>query len=239
MGVVRRRLREKGRRRWVQMELRPRCGGKRKGAGRKRRGRRVVAHLRRRVIRRRTVVHVTVRVVREVGRLRRRRLAPVLRAALVAGAVKEGFRICQFSIQGNHIHVVTEATSNAALSRGMQGFQISAARRINRALGRSGRVFDDRFHEVHLSSPRQVRAALCHVLNNARRHRERLEARWGGIDPFSSAWWFDGWTDDGWRRGLSPPAGAPPVAPATHWLLTTGWRQHGAVGVEEVPAGRS
>ena len=199
----------------------------------------MVAHRRRRAIRRRTVVHVTVRVVREVGRLRRRRLAPVLRAALVAGAVKEGFRICHFSIQGNHIHLVTEASSNAALSRGMQGFQISAARRINRALGRAGRVFDDRYHDVHLSSPRQVRAALCYVLNNARRHGERLDGRYGGIDPFSSAWYFDGWSDEGWRRGLSPPVGPPPVAPAQSWLLATGWRQRGLIGVEEVPAGRA
>ena len=163
----------------------------------------------------------------------------MLRAALVAGSVKEGFRICQFSIQGTHIHLVTEARSNGALSRGMQGFQISAARRINRALGRSGKVFADRFHDVHLTSPRQVRAALCYVLNNARRHGERLEARWGGIDPFSSAWHFDGWADDGWRRGLSPPDGAPPVAPAESWLLATGWRRRGLIGVEEVPAGRA
>ena len=195
----------------------------------------MVAHRRRRVIRRRTVLHVTVRVVKEVGRLRRRRLAPVLRAALVAGAVREGFRICQFSIQQSHIHLVTEALSNAALSRGMQGFQISAARRINRALGRSGKVFADRFHDVHLSSPRQVRAALCYVLNNARRHGERLEARFGGIDPFSSAWYFDGWASDAWRSAVGPPEGPPPVAPATHWLLTTGWQKCGLIGVEEVP----
>ena len=200
----------------------------------------MVAHRRRRVIRRRTVLHVTVRVVRAVGRLRRRRLAPVLRAALVAGAVKEGFRICQFSIQGNHIHLVVEASSNAALSRGMQGFQISAARRINRALGRTGKVLADRFHEVHLTSPRQVRAALCYVLNNARRHGEQVPEQFGGIDPFSSAWYFDGWSNDEWRRAVGPPPPGPaPVAPATHWLLTTGWRQRGLIEVEEVPAGRA
>ena len=195
----------------------------------------MVAHRRRRPIRRRTVVHVTVSVVREVGRLRRRRMAPLLRAALVRGAVKEEFRICQFSIQGTHIHLVTEAHTNEALARGMQGFQTSAARRINRALGRSGRVFEDRFHDVQLTSPRQVRAALCYVLNNARRHGEQLDARWSGIDPFSSAWYFDGWASDSWRGAVRPPDGEPPVAPATSWLLTTGWRRWGPIGVEEVP----
>ena len=168
------------------------------------------------------------------------RLARVLRAALVAGSVKDGFRICQFSIQGNHIHLVSEAVSNAALARGMQGFQISAARRINRALGRSGGVFDDRYHDVHLTSPRQVRAALCYVLNNARRHGERLDARFGGIDLFSSAWYFDGWSYDGWRLSVGPPAGEPPVAPAESWLLTAGWRRWGRIGVMEVtPAARA
>ena len=195
----------------------------------------MVAHRRRRVIRRRTVVHVTVRVVRVVGRLRRRRMAPLLRAALVRGAVMEGFRICHFSIQGNHIHLVAEAHTNEALARGMQGFQISAARRINRALGRTGRVFEDRYHDVHLTSPRQVRAALCYVLNNARRHGERLEARFGGIDPFSSAWYFDGWSSDAWRSAVGPPEGPPPVAPAESWRLTAGWRRWGAIGVMEVP----
>ena len=125
------------------------------------------------------------------------------------------------------------AAARAATSPGRE-----ACRRGSEAAGRTGKVFADRFHDVHLSSPRQVRAALCYVLHNARRHGERLEARFGGIDPFSSAWYFDGWADDGWRRGLSPPAGPPPVAPAAHWLLTTGWRQRGLIGVEEVPAAR-
>src|SRR5262249_17412740 len=37
------------------------------------------------------------------------------------------------------------------------------------------------------------------------RHGEQLGAKYGGIDPFSSAWWFDGWADDGWRHGVPPP----------------------------------
>jgi putative transposase len=229
----------RGRKRWRQLELRARTwGGKRPGAGRKRRGRRMVSHRPRKVIRRRTVLHVTVRVVEAVGRLRRVKLVPVLRAALVAGSVREGFRVCQFSIQGNHIHLICEAVSNLALSRGMQGFKIRAARRLNRALERSGQVFSDRFHDVHLTTPRQVRAALCYVMNNGRRHGERLDARWGGVDAFSSAWYFDGWSSDGWRGRVVPPRGEPPVAPAESWLLQTGWRRWGLIGVTEVPAAR-
>ncbi|HWM84433.1 MAG TPA: hypothetical protein VNO33_01320, partial [Kofleriaceae bacterium] len=79
-------------------------------------------------------MHVTVRVVREVGRLRRMTMAGLLRQAFVGGAVKEGFGICQFSIQGNHIHLVCEATSSERLSRGIQGWSIRVAQRLNRRL---------------------------------------------------------------------------------------------------------
>jgi putative transposase len=234
------RAKGRGRKRWQQLELRARTwGGKRKGAGRKRRGRRMVSHRPRKAFRRRAVLHVTVRVVEAVGRLRRRRLVPVLRAALVAGALKDGFRICQFSIQGNHVHLVCEAQSSVALSRGMQGFKIRLARRINRALARRGAVFADRYHAVSLATPRQVRAALCYVLNNGRRHGERLDSRWGGIDPFSSAWYFDGWSSEAWRSEVSPPVGLAPVAPAESWLLRIGWRRCGLIHVKEVPGGAS
>jgi hypothetical protein len=163
------------------------------------------------------------------------KLAPVLRAALAAGSVREGFRICHFSIQGNHIHLIVEAESAQALARGVQGFKIRVARRLNRCIQRSGAVFADRYHAVFVTSPRQARAALCYVLNNALRHGERLDRRWGGIDPFSSAWHFDGWASESWRRVVTPPEGDPPVAPARSWLLREGWRRHGLLAISELP----
>ncbi|HWM84849.1 MAG TPA: hypothetical protein VNO33_03400, partial [Kofleriaceae bacterium] len=107
---------------------------------------------------------------------------------------------------------------------------------LNRRLGRSGRVFADRFHSVPLTSPRQVRHALCYVMQNARRHGEELDRRWAGIDPFSSAWYFDGWADDSWRKAVLPAVGPPPVTAAETWLLTTGWRRHSLIGIRERPA---
>jgi hypothetical protein len=103
-------------------------------------------------------------------------------------------------------------------------------------LGRKGQVFADRFHAVKLTSPRQMRNALCYILNNARRHGEQLDPTYGGADPFSSAWHFDGWTHDRWRCGVAPPPGEPCVAEPVSWLLKEGWRRHGAIGVNEVPA---
>ena len=71
-----------------------------------------------------------------------------------------------------------EMPAPAALARGMQGLQISAARRINAAITkrsgheRSGKVFSDRYHAQANKSRRQARHALAYVLNNWRRHRE-------------------------------------------------------------------
>ena len=213
--------------------MRPR-GGRRAGAGRKPKGARAgVPHRARPIIKKKTPVHVTVKLVPEVGSLRRRKLIGAMREAFRAGKVKDGFRICLFSIQRDHMHVVSEADSNRDLARGMQGWEIRVARRINRQLGRTGKVFADRFHAVPVRSPRQLRHTLCYVLNNGLRHGERHEMR--GMDPFSSAWHFEGWSHDRWRRGLDPPPGEPPVAPAESWLLKEGWMKWGRIGVGEVP----
>ena len=100
-------------------------------------------------------------------------------------------------------------------------------------------MLDDRYHLVILRTPSQTRHALCYVLQNARRHGDRVDPRYGGADPFSSAWWFDGWKD-AWRIGIPPPD-VRTVAPAESWLLTTGWKRSrlGLISITEVPpAGR-
>ncbi len=182
-------------------------------------------------------MHVTVRMRKDVPRLRKYELCKVLRRAFVYGCKKGEFRICQFSIQGNHVHLVCEAGSAQARARGMQGWAVRVARGINRFAERSGSVFDDRYHLEVLTTPTQVRNALCYVLQNARRHGVRLDPRFHGADPFSSAWWFDGWTNASWKRGLAPPEERT-VAAAESWLLSVGWRRAraGTIAIDEVPA---
>lgn len=216
-------------------------GGPRKGAGRKpadpRRSR--VPHCARPVTKSRFPVHVTVRVRRDVTRLRRFELCKVLQRAFVHGCLILGgeFRICQFSIQGNHIHLICEASDARMLARGIQGWSVRVARGLNRYLGREGTVFDDRYHVEIITTPTQTRNALCYVLLNARRHGERLDPTFHGMDPFSSAWWFDGWKDESWKIGLGPPEQRTVAAPQS-WLLKTGWRQTPAslLQITEVPA---
>lgn len=135
-------------------------------------------------------------------------------------------------MQGNHIHLVVGADSARALSEGMRAWTIRVARAINRVLGRKGKVFPERFHAVRLKTARQVRAALCYVLQNARRHGMEVPA--GAPDVFSSAWWFTGWTHERWRAAWKPPE-APTVVAAEGWLLKAGWRRWGLIGLDEVP----
>jgi REP element-mobilizing transposase RayT len=198
-------------------------------------GRRPVAHRERAKFVRRRVLHVRLRVRDDVPRLRRRRLAAAIRRALIGGCRKDGFRICEFSVQSNHIHLVCEADNHEALARGMQGFGVRAAKAINRALGRKGSVFAERYAATVVSSARQVRNTLCYVLHNARRHG----ARFAGADAFSSARYFTGWSRP---TGLPPPdrEEAPPVASAQSDLLRSRWRYLGLIDPDETPpAGRA
>src|SRR5690606_18146901 len=142
------------------------------------------------------------------------------------------FRICHISIQQGHLHLVCEADDRMALARGLQGFQISCARRLNRALTRRngfdcrGPVFADRYHARILHSPRQVHHALRYVLSNWRRHRQDTNLPWA-VDLYSSAARFDGWAvppPAPRPDALGPPPELPTALPET-WLLTTGWRR--------------
>ena len=58
-------------------------------------------------------------------------------------------------------------------------------------------------------------------------------ADWVWLDPFSSAPTFDGWAD---RRDVPMGSADPPAVLASSvWLLTTGWKRHGALSVGEMP----
>ena len=105
-----------------------------------------------------------------------------VRKALVTSFTRSNFRIVHLSIQGTHIHLLIEADDKTALSRGMQAFQISAAKHLNAAMAvrtgkaRRGNVFVDRYHARIIRTPKQARNALAYVLNNWRKHRENRNA---------------------------------------------------------------
>jgi len=224
-------------------------GGKPRGAGRPPKGDRAgERHKRRPFHDACNPVHVVLRVVKAVGSLRRRRTYQAIRAATRTVARRQGFRIVHISIQRTHVHLLVEAKSKVALASGMQGFQISAAKHLNAAVSigrpgprRRGAVFPDRYHAVVIDSPRQARHALSYVINNWRKHREdrgEVTRHWH-IDWYASGAMFPDWKERG-QKGFAmdgPPEWPPMMvsAPRT-WLLTTGWKMHGAISCREVPS---
>ena len=221
-------------RRAVQGELFARTwGGFRDGAGRKlRAARRRVDHRTRENFRPGCPVHVTLRLVDGLPSLRDVSTYRSLLRALGAGSERFGLRLVHWSVLGNHLHLLVEAADRFALARGMQGLAVRLARAINRVWRRVGTVFADRYHAHVLRSPREVRSALCYVLQNARRHRIRIV----GADPFSSGPWFDGWIQGG-RVTQIERERLPWLQAARTWLLARGWRRGGPLDVHSGPAG--
>ena len=176
-------------------------------------------------------VHVVLRAVRELG-LRKKGVYHAIRAAL---AQTKWVRIVHLSIQQSHVHLIVEAQHATLLAKGMQSFQISAAKKINAATGRGrGQVFADRYHAVTLGSPRQVRNTLAYVLNNWRHHGVEAGAR--ECDPFSSGIGFDGWTAT--PRAFPATYIPLPVAEPRSWLLRVGWKRHAPrIDLAFVPGG--
>lgn len=218
-------------------------GGWRPGAGRPKSNRRNkrVLHRQRPEVTSRTPAHITLRVRPELTSLRTKKRVQLIRQAFVASCNRDGFRIIDWSIQGNHLHLIVEADGNGQLGRGMQAFTIRVARGLNRLAGRKGAVFTERYHIHVLATPAEVRNARAYVLNNFRRHAahsvRRVRAGW--VDPYSSWAWFDGWRDlpEALKHSATEErAGPAAAAQAQSWLLRVGWRRRGLVSINETPA---
>ena len=209
-------------------------GGRREGAGRKPSPDSGIPHLSRERFASRHPCHVTFRVRGDVPSLRSARFVREFERSLRQTRRRPGCRVVQYSIQGNHVHMLVEAAGPEALGRGMKSVGARLARAVNRVFSRKGRVLTDRYHARVLRTPREVRNALAYVLLNARRHARGAGKRVGKavrIDPASSGRWFEGW-----RKQIGPARDAPAVARAHTWLALKGWRRHGLIGLDETPA---
>jgi REP element-mobilizing transposase RayT len=179
--------------------------------------------------------HVTFRVHRDVPTLRTRRLLSELERSWREVRERPRFRIVEYSVQGNHVHLLVEAASSRDLACGLKSVVARFARAVNRVFRRVGQVLSDRCHVHVLRTPREVRNAIAYVLLNTRRHLAKLGRalpRLAAIDRASSGRWFEGWVQSP-ELALDPPA----VAPARTWLLRKGWRRHGLIRPDEVPRG--
>ena len=215
-------------------------GGKRAGAGRRPipGRRRPVVHRARPEHKRAFPVHVTLRARAGLPSLRGEAVFGAIREAISRARAQRGnptvsvtasnFRVVHFSVQADHVHLVVEGSDTPGLARGASGLAVRLARAINRALGRTGSVWGDRYHARALRTPREVRHGLVYVLMNFRKHRP-WDRR--AMDPCSSAGWFEGF-----RSGPPVVREEAPVCRPRTWLGAVGWRRHGLVGAWERPA---
>jgi putative transposase len=149
--------------------------------------------------------HVTLRVLDHVPSLRSSRRFAVIRRAFAAARGLHGLRLVEFTVMGNHLHLIVEAGSNGSLSRGMQGLCIRLAKAMNKVLKRrGGGVFADHYHSHLLRSPAEVANALKYVSGNAEHHFGEA-----GLDWFSSQ---------------NPELRELLMVPVT-WLLSVGWKR--------------
>jgi REP element-mobilizing transposase RayT len=184
-------------------------GGKRRGAGRKPKGERpLVSHKSRPRFEKPAVAHVTLRVAEYVWNLRSQRCFRAIEGCLAEARGRLGLRVIEFTLLGNHMHLLVEADNDRALSRGMQGLNIRIAKALNRVMQRSGRVFGDHYHSRLLRSPTELVNAIAYVLGNAAHHFGGD----AGPDWFSSA----RYSEDGRARVLASPSS---------WLVRIGWRR--------------
>ena len=144
-------------------------GGARDGAGRPAKGPRPSErHQTRPSIAVAQAVLVTARVEERIGRTLRglgAAAAPSAFARAIAlSRARDDFRIVHVGVRiGAHaqLELIIEARDKLALARGMQGFQVSAARSLNRVARRTGRVFADRYRARMLMSPLAVQRAVA------------------------------------------------------------------------------
>ncbi|HWB74511.1 MAG TPA: hypothetical protein VG755_06140 [Nannocystaceae bacterium] len=215
-------------------------GGARPGAGRKRVAPRPrVVHRTRPKLDRNHPVHVTIRIRAGLPRLRTRVPMRAITGVLIAARGRFDLRVIQFAVLGDHLHFIVEAADRDSLTRGMRGLGTRLAIHLNRVLERNGKLFDDRYHARAMKNPLEVRNGLVYVINNFRKHEQqagrKVAARW--IDPYSSGPRFDGWRERDHARDGTRVELELGTLPARTWLLTTGWRRHGLIAVDELPGG--
>jgi putative transposase len=181
-----------------------RHGGTRRGAGRKPKGMAaLVSHGRRAPFMRPSPVHVTLKVRREIPNLRASARFRAIQQAFQAARGRNGVRLTEFNVLGDHLHLIVEADSSTWLSRGLQGLCVRLTRALNRILGRRGSVFADRFHSRPLRTPTELVRAIRYVIDNVRHHFGQPDASCSSRAPDA-------------RELLETPRG---------WLLRVGWKR--------------
>lgn len=163
-------------------------GGKRPRAGRPGKSGQV-SHGKRPSLNGSTPVHVTWRLRADSLNLRCGEVSEVFKASAL-GAKKCGLRILHYSIQGNHLNIMAEASGNSDLYRGLRSFVVRFSKGVKRIVSVRGPLFAGRYHLHVLKTPTEVKRALAYILQNFSKHAKLI---WH-LDEFSSAPFFGQWS---------------------------------------------
>ena len=226
MAKKKRKRRRSARPKQLEMDFTEKSwGGPRLGAGAKKKpkGAAGVSHAKREELRKGDSVMITWKLRDGLPPLRQPAEDRVLRGVF-RDAQRDFFRIVHYVVMDNHLHLLLEVTDTASLSKGTTGLGPRISRNLNRIWERAGSVFKERYHLRRLHTPTQVRNAIRYVLMNAFKHG--VPGRKGIPDFFSSAEYFDGWSDcapiEFWEGGS-------PVVPPRTFNLREGWRRAGGM----------
>lgn len=160
------------------------------------------------------VLHVSMELCRGLPSMRTPRARSVIVQAIANQRGRFEFRIVEFAIIDNHMHLIVEAASPRELGRAMKGLAVRMARGLNKLWGRTGRVFADRYWSRVVRKVGELRRLVRYVLQNARRHGIRVPDDWP--DVYSSGLWFRHWQGHHGRTFSKEP---PPTQPASRMEL--------------------
>ncbi len=117
-----------------------RWGGQQSGAGRKKSGRFQLPHVARERHRKYLPELVTLKLMEGLPSLRQTEEWAVMRGMFESMKALEDFRITHFSLMSDHVHVIVEADSHEAFTRGMRSFLSRMSKRLVALWGGRGRT---------------------------------------------------------------------------------------------------
>ena len=201
-------------------------GGKRRGAGRPNESGQA-GHSKRELINFKQPLHLTLKLIRKMPRLRTREFHRQFKIA-AAKSRECGLHLNHYSLLNDHIHLIVEAKDNSSLSRGMKSLAGRLGKFVRKISGGQGPVWAGRFHLHVLRTPTEVKRALQYVMLNAAKHLRVIEH----LDEFSSGYSFADWKALLGRRisGLmrdqlaQSPLLCEALSEPRSWLLRQGWK---------------
>jgi putative transposase len=109
--------------------------------------------------------HVTIRTNNREFRFEQKKAVKYFAQALFEGSTKYGVKVHHFVLMSNHPHLIVWATE-PNLHRFMQFVNSQVARRLNRATGRSGHLWGDRYRSTIISTDESYLNVIRYIYRN-------------------------------------------------------------------------